>query len=256
MGNQTIRVEPTGRVLWVTLDRPHVINALSSAMLTELTTMFETTDRYGCRALVLRGGGRGFSSGADLRSLANDVDLTDQAAIVTYMARWRRLILAMRQCAIPTVAAVHGPAYGGGLNLALACDLVVVARDARLCQSYIDRAVSTDLGGSYLFPRLAGWGRARRYLLTGEAFDGAEAERIGLAASVVAESELVTEASRLAELLADKDPAAVSEMRRVLDAGESGTLARALEAEGRAIARLLTSDTFRARLKAFASGER
>ena len=201
--------------------------------------------------LILKGEGRSFCSGADLKSLPDDVDLTDIEDVRRHMRRWRDVVMGIRSLPLPSVAAVAGHAYGGGLNLALACDLVVVAESARLCQSYVDRGVPTDLGGSYVFPRLVGWGRARRLLLTGEVIDGPEAERIGLAASVVADDRLYVEARMLASTLATKDPGAVAHMRRLLDEGVEGGLEEALDREGEAVAALLTTPDIAKKLQSY-----
>jgi 2-(1,2-epoxy-1,2-dihydrophenyl)acetyl-CoA isomerase len=249
---ETIRLEADGEdLLWLVLDRPRVLNALSAAVLGELLDALPRIARSGARALIVRGEGRSFCSGADLMSLPDDVDLGDTDDIRRHMRRWRDVILGIRKLPVPSVAAVTGHAYGGGLNLALACDLVVVSESARLCQSYVDRGVPTDLGGSYVFPRLVGWGRARKLLLTGEVIDGIEAERIGLAASVATEDDLYAKARELAALLAAKDPTVIVEMRRLLDEGVEGSLDEALDREGEAVTSLLAAPGIREKLQSY-----
>ena len=135
--------------------------------------------------------------------------------------------------------------------MALACDLVVAAESARFCESYIDRGVTTDLGGSFVLTRLVGMGRARRLLLTGEVVDGVEAERIGLVSAVVPDAELQDRAAQLASLLADKDPTVMRAMRQLIDAGASGSLGEALDRESDRVAQLLGSPEFQERLRQF-----
>ncbi len=204
--------------------------------------------------VLVTGGGRAFCSGADLRTLSTDVDLADRSSVLAHMTKWRDLITGIRSLPMPTVAAVQGPAYGGGANLALACDLVVAAHSAVFCQSYIDRGVPTDLGGSYVLGRLVGQARARHLLLTGATVTGREAAAMGMVARAVPDDELPRTAEALARELADKDPAALRAMKEVLEAGASGTLEEALDRESEKVADLLTSPAFRDRLAAFVEG--
>lgn len=235
------------------LDRPDVLNALSAEMLGELLGVLPEIKASGAKALVISGKGRAFCSGADLTSLSEDVDLGDSGDVRRHMGRWSDLILGIRDLPLPSIAAVAGPAYGGGCNLAASCDIVIAAESARFCQSYIDRGVTTDLGGSYLLARLVGWGRARRMLLTGEVIDGATAAAIGLASEVVPDEELADRAQEIAAMLAVKDADVMAKMRRLLDDGTQGSLSEALDRERDDVAALLATPGFRCRLDAFAA---
>jgi 2-(1,2-epoxy-1,2-dihydrophenyl)acetyl-CoA isomerase len=251
--HRTIRVSRNRDVVSVVLDRPAVLNALSAEMLGELLGVLPEIETSGARALVLSGEGRAFCSGADLTSLSDDVDLTDPGDVRRHMGRWSELILGIRKLPLPSVAAVAGPAYGGGCNLAAACDIVIAAESARFCQSYIDRGVTTDLGGSFLLARLIGWGRARRMLLTGEVVDGVTAAAIGLASEVVPDDQLADRADEMAATLAAKDPQVMEKMRRLLDEGTGGSLDEALDREGDEVAALLAELKFQNGLEAFAT---
>jgi 2-(1,2-epoxy-1,2-dihydrophenyl)acetyl-CoA isomerase len=220
-------------------------------MLDELLDAVTVVGGSSARVLLVAGEGRAFCSGADLRSLPRDVDLSDRNSVIGHMTKWRDLISGIRALPIPTVAAVQGPAYGGGANLALACDIVVATQSAVFCQSYVDRGVSTDLGGSYVLSRLVGQAKARYLLLTGATVSGLEAAAMGMVARAVPDEDLDRVAAELADELAAKDPAALRAMREVLEAGGSGTLDDALHREGEKVADLLTSSEFRARLAAF-----
>jgi 2-(1,2-epoxy-1,2-dihydrophenyl)acetyl-CoA isomerase len=250
-GFETIRLEEEGEVLWLVLDRPETLNALSGQMQTELIDAIGSIAGIGAKAVILTGEGRSFCSGADLRRLPEDVDLSDIGAMREFMRGWADVILGIRQLPVPTVAAVAGHAYGGGLNLALACDIVIVTPDSRLCQSYVDRGVPTDLAGSFILPRLVGWGRARRMLLSGEVIDGEEAVHIGLASVVAGEASLHDEARRWATRLAAKDPQAVAGMRTLIDSGTDGSLEEALEREGEAVAAVLATPGIREKLLSY-----
>lgn len=248
---RTIRLEWDGPLVWLVLDRPEVLNALSAEVLSELLDALAVIAESQARVLVLRGEGRAFCSGADLKSLSSDVELTDISDIRLHMDRWRDVVTGIRDLPMPSVAAVNGPAYGGGCNLALACDVVIAGESARFCQSYVDRGVTTDLGGSFLFPRLVGWGRARYLLMTGDVIDGATAFSLGMAAKVVPDAELLDETRSIALDLAAKDPRIVLAMRELLDSGQEGTLAEALDREGEQVAAILSTTDFRRRLDTF-----
>lgn len=250
---RTLTLERAGDVATLTLDRPDVLNALSLELLGELLEALRELSSSDARVLILTGRGRAFSSGADLSSIAVDADLADPGSVRVLMDKWRDAILAIRGLPIPSIAAVAGPAYGGGCNLALACDLVVAAESARFCESYVDRGVTTDLGGSYILPRIVGVGRARQLLLTGEVIDGRRAEQIGLASEVVVDEDLEARTMELAATLASKDPTVLRKMRSLIDAGLDGSLAEALDREGEQVASLLGSPVFQRRLESFLS---
>lgn len=253
---RTIRLEWDGPLVWLTLDRPEVLNALSAAVLEELLDALGVVADSQARTLILSGEGRAFCAGADLKSLPTDVDLSDGDDVKRHMKGWRDVVTGIRELPIPSVAAVGGPAYGGGCNLALACDVVVASESARFCQSYVDRGVTTDLGGSFIFPRLIGWGRARYLLLMGEVVDGATAAEIGMVAKVVPDDELAQEARTIATMLSGKDPDVLMAMRDLLTEGQGGTLAEALDREGEYVTSILTTPEFQQRLETFTGRNR
>jgi len=244
-------MEPRGDVLTLVLDRPSALNAMSRAMQEDLLDALATAAAGRWRAVVLRGEGRAFCSGADLRSFVDDVDADDPVAVRAYMDRWAAVVRGFRDLPAATVAAVHGAAYGGGWSLALAADLVIAARSARFCMSYVDRGVPADLGASYWLPRLAGTMVARRILLLGEVVDAEEARRLGLVVDVVDDDRLVDAAADLAEGLAAKPPRARRALRRLVEGGLDATLDRALAAEGGAVAAAADDPAFRAALAHF-----
>jgi 2-(1,2-epoxy-1,2-dihydrophenyl)acetyl-CoA isomerase len=229
-----------GGVLTLELHRPQVLNAMSARMRTELLQVLANIASGPWRALVLRGAGRAFCSGADLGAYLDEVDVEDAAAVRAYINEWNRVVRGFRALPVPSVAAVHGAAYGGGCNLALACDLVVVAESARLCQPYIDIGATADLGASWTLPRLVGLAQARRLVLLGEVVTADEAVAIGLAIERVGDEQLGSRAAELAARLAEKDPDALLANRRLLDAGAGTSLDGALEVEVEANVRLLS----------------
>jgi 2-(1,2-epoxy-1,2-dihydrophenyl)acetyl-CoA isomerase len=175
MGYETITVEHLDGVARVTLDRPDRLNALSGPMFLELERFTQEVDQSSdTRVVVVTGRGRAFCSGADLRSYTDEVDMADPQ-IRDRMRMIARVVRAWRHLDVPTIAAVNGVAYGGGANLALMCDLVIMHEDATMRTGMVP-----DMAATYLVPRLVGPARAAELLLLGDALSAREAERIGL----------------------------------------------------------------------------
>src|SRR5262245_1756903 len=181
----TTRADERG-VAIVTLDDPERYNALSTGMVSDLKEAFAATreDRE-VRAVVVTGAGRGFCSGAnmaggdDLPPRARD---RGQVGLVQFMQEHlAELMLAVHELPQPVIAAVHGAAVGGGLALALACDLRVASDDAFFASHFIKVGLSScDVGTSYLLPRIVGATRAAELMLTGRRFTAEEADRMGM----------------------------------------------------------------------------
>ena len=242
-----VRVEPEGDLLWVILNRPARLNAMTDLMKREFLTIYENLARGPWRCALIAGEGRAFCSGADLGQIGGVIDFTDAEQVRSYLdSGWQRVIELMRTGPVPTVAAVHGPAYGGGANLALAADLIVAADSATFCQSYVDRGISPDLGGTVLLPRLVGVQHARKQLLLGEPVPAAEALRIGMVCEVVPEAELRDRARALAAALAEKDPTALRVTRQLIDGNLARDLHTGLAHESRGVGETLSSPIFKA----------
>lgn len=242
-----VRPEPDGDLLWVVLDRPGRLNAMTDLMLREIKTIYNGIERGGWRCVIIAGDGPAFCSGADLGQIGGVIDVTDAEQVRDYLdTGWQRVVEKMREVPVPTVAAVHGPAYGGGANLALAADLVVAAESAVFCQSYIDRGISPDLGATVLLPRLVGVQHARKQLLLGEPVAAAEALRIGMVCEVVPDADLRPRARAIAASLAAKDPTALTVTRRLIDGNLSLDLRAGLASESLGLGKTLSSPIFKA----------
>jgi 2-(1,2-epoxy-1,2-dihydrophenyl)acetyl-CoA isomerase len=186
-------------VLWITLNRPDVGNAMTVAMRNEIIDWLENASvDHAVRAVVLTGRGeKGFCTGADLREArpplpkppgAPDSIVGDGAR--TIQRGFQRLIASILDCEKPVIAGVNGTAAGGGMHLALASDLVIMAEEARFIEVFIRRAILPDAGGAYLLTRLVGPQKAKELFFFGDDVPAAEAERIGLANKVVPRAEL------------------------------------------------------------------
>lgn len=232
-----VRYEVDGSVAMITLARPEKLNAMDRLTFQELeqAAMAAAADQR-VRAVLVTGEGRAFSSGLDVAEFGGRTDL-DEAELV--VAELQRAISALEQMPKPVVAAVNGLAVGGGLQLAIACDLRIASEDAEFASMEMRWAIVPDLGGTERLPRLVGLGRAKELILTGRPVRAAEAERIGLVNRVVPADRLATEAWELAAGLAGGPTLAIGLAKQALnEAFERST------GEGMAAAKRMQRRTF------------
>lgn len=204
-----------GGLLWLRLNRPHRLNAVDEPLYRALTAEVDRADRDpSVRAIVLTGAGRAFCAGADLKAHADARRTEDERRRYAGVAQDANL--ALQRSPKPVVAAVNGPAVGAGLELALSCDLIVVAADARL--RLPELVLGSFFGGglSHTLPRRVGMGRARRILYLGEFFTGDHAASIGLADLAVPVDDVLEAARVLAERLAELAPVSFRLAKRLL----------------------------------------
>jgi enoyl-CoA hydratase len=230
----------------LTLDRPERLNAMSRELVADLHTALDdiAADRD-CRVVVLTGEGRGFCSGLDLKETGDFAREADGGppAGMRMQQHIATLIPQLRRLPQPVIAAVNGPATGGGLALALACDVRIAAESALFNVAFIRVGLSgCDIGVSYLLPRLIGASRAFELLLTGRMVDAAEADRIGLVLKVVPDAEVLNAALETAELIRANSPFGVWMTKEVMWSNlEAGSLQAAIDLENRT--QLLASHT-------------
>ncbi len=204
------------------LNRPESLNALSWALVEELHAALDTLDRNNaCRIVVLTGAGRGFCAGLDLRDQGNPGAVTagvsGPRAGLLAQNRMASLIPHLRRIQQPLIAAINGPAFGGGLALALGCDIRMAARSATMCVQFIRVGVSgCDIGVSYMLPRLIGASRAHDLILSGRRFDAVEAERIGLVTRLSDDGQVLDDALALASEICEFAPFAVFATKQVM----------------------------------------
>jgi enoyl-CoA hydratase len=200
----------------VTLNRPERLNAMNMEMVDELHLLFDRLKTEGgARVIILTGAGRGFCSGADLKDAISREDLKDlfpdaTAHLIGIQKRYADLVLEMRRLPQPIIAAVNGPAAGGGMCLALASDIILAAPPAAFTPSFINIGLSGgEMGTTFFLPRLVGSAVAADILLTGRTVDAAEAERIGLVSRLVEKDRLLETAMGVARTLLSKSPVAL-----------------------------------------------
>lgn len=233
---ETIACEKQTGVANIALNRPAVLNAFNGRMHEELhAALDEAAGDGGVRCVVLRGTGRGFSAGADLKSedIARNGENGDEAPDLGAYLRetYSRTVTKIANMEKPVVAALHGPVYGAGVGLALACDLRVAAESAVFSVAFVKIGLMPDAGVSFFLPRVVGLGRAMEMSMLGDAVDAQEACRIGLVNKVVAEDALAGEVSALAERLAQMPTQALAQIKATLYASFENDLESTLERE-------------------------
>ncbi|MUL84525.1 MULTISPECIES: enoyl-CoA hydratase [unclassified Mycolicibacterium] len=249
--NEFVLVDrPRPDVALVTLNRPERMNSMAFDVMVPLKGVLEEL-RYdnSVRVVVLTGAGRGFSSGADHKS-AGSVPHVAGLTRPTYALRSMEIlddvILALRRLHQPVIAAVNGAAIGGGLCLALACDIRVAAEGAYFRAAGINNGLTaSELGLSYLLPRAIGSSRAFEIMLTGRDVDAQEASRIGLVSSVVAEEALLDTCYTMADRMAVFSRPGIELTKRTLWSGlDAASLEGHMQAEGlgQLFVRLLTAN--------------
>ncbi len=217
MAFDNLIVDHDGATAIVTINRPKVLNALNAQTLDELRrAAIELRHDDAVRAVVLTGAGeKAFVAGADINELA----VQTPAAGREHALRGQHVFDLIEHMGKPVIAAINGYALGGGCELAMACTIRIAADTAKLGQPEINLGLIPGFAGTQRLARIVGRGRALELLLTGDQISAAEAHRIGLVNRVVPAAEVVTEARKLAAVLASKAPVAVE---YILDAVHSG----------------------------------
>lgn len=234
-----VRYEVAGQVATITLDRPEKLNAMDRQMFAELEAAAASAgDDRAVRAVVVTGAGRAFSSGLDVAEFAA---MADPAAAERAVADVQRAISAFELLPKPVVAAVNGLAFGGGLQLAIACDLRLASERAEFASMEMRWAIVPDLGGTERLPRLVGLGRAKELIFTGRQVGAEEALRIGLVNRVVPEPDLATAAAELAGGLAAGPTLALGLAKQALNEAFDRSTVEGMEAARRAQRRTFAS---------------
>jgi enoyl-CoA hydratase/carnithine racemase len=240
MAYEAIRYELADGIATITLNRPAVHNAMNERMREELTACFGALVRSeDARVVVVTGtGDRAFSAGADIREFVAPqvpVKFRDGRRRVDFRA-------AMDRCPQPIIAAIRGFALGGGLELALACDIRIAGEDSQLGLTEVNLAIIPGGGGTQRLPRLVGRGKALEMILTGARIDAREALRIGLVERVVPATEVLSSAQALARALAEKAPVALRYAKEAVVKGLGLPLEDGLRLENDLATLLRTTD--------------
>jgi 2-(1,2-epoxy-1,2-dihydrophenyl)acetyl-CoA isomerase len=249
---QTLQMARDGAVTWLRLNRPARLNALTEESVAELAAGLRAVRADGAtRVVVLTGAGRGFCAGSDVEGMEERLAWSAPRQVRRFQRMGREVVLALHDLAVPTIAAINGPVSGGGLSLALACDLRVASDEAAFRFGYTAMGLIPDLGATYFLPRVIGLSRACQLLWTDARLTAAEALAIGLVSEVAAASAFSARVAALAADIAAAPPLAVRLGRAALRAASQGGLAEALDAEGLVQSVCLQSADHRERVHAF-----
>jgi enoyl-CoA hydratase len=246
MSTQNILVETKGRVGVIRLNRPQALNALNAALITEMNAAldaFEADANIGC--IVITGSEKAFAAGADIKEMATksymDVLLGDFAADQGRIAQARK----------PVIAAVAGFALGGGCELAMQCDLIIAADNAKFGQPEIKLGVIPGIGGTQRLTRAVGKAKAMDLVLTGRMMDAAEAERSGLVARVVPAASLMEETMKVADTIAGMGLPSVYAAKESVNRAFETTLAEGIKFERRVFHALFATEDQKEGMAAF-----
>jgi 2-(1,2-epoxy-1,2-dihydrophenyl)acetyl-CoA isomerase len=216
-------------VATITLNRPERLNALVPLMRQELLQAIEKANRdEGVRAVILTGAGRGFCSGLDMKASADRPrnDLSEAVAPIR-----DKVMLGIRNSDKPYIAGVNGAAAGGGMGIALACDIRIGATTARFGQTFAKRGLHPDWGGTYYLPRIVGMARACELIWSGRIIDAEEARALGIISELVEQDELTSACQTMARSFAEGPPLAIALSKRALYRNQEASLREALEFE-------------------------
>jgi enoyl-CoA hydratase/carnithine racemase len=237
----------------ITLNRPERMNALTFDVYDELRRSFRALDiEPGVRAIFITGAGKAFCTGGDVHDIIGALFARDEAGLLEFTRMTCDLVLAIRQCRRPVVAALNGTTAGAGAVIAAACDMRIATLSAKIAFLFTKVGLAgADMGAAWLLPRLVGLGRATELLMTGAFITADEALRIGLSNRIVPDGHLVPVARELCEQLATGPSLALGMTKHAIDSEASMDLMTALEAEARMQASLMTHADFREAYEAF-----
>jgi enoyl-CoA hydratase len=246
MSYQHIIVETRGRVGVIRLNRPAALNALNMALIGELAAAidgFETDSDIGC--VVITGSDKAFAAGADIKEMATKSYL--DAFMGDFVANWDRVAHARK----PVIAAVAGFALGGGCELAMHCDFIIAADNAKFGQPEIKLGVIPGIGGTQRLTRAVGKAKAMDMCLTGRMMDAAEAERSGLVSRIVPLASLMDEAMKAAETIASMSLPATMLAKEAVNRAFETTLAEGVRFERRVFHSLFATEDQKEGMAAF-----
>ncbi|HEY8515612.1 MAG TPA: enoyl-CoA hydratase-related protein [Candidatus Binatia bacterium] len=258
MTYETLKIDREGHLTWLTLNRPDALNSMNAKLIEEVSEFFRTLiDDRETRVVVMRGAGRAFCAGLDLKEHSSGGGAGGGSGSIWGGLRGQRrvseIVMLMRRAPQPIIAAVHGPACGGGFAMALAADVRIAGESARMNAAFIRLGLSAcDVGVSYFLPRIVGATVAAELLLTGDFIDAARAERTGLVSRVVPDDQLEAAARELAQRMLRNSPLGLKLTKECLKhALDAGSLEQVIAMEDRNQILAAQSPDFREGVMAF-----
>jgi enoyl-CoA hydratase/carnithine racemase len=245
--------DPATSVATITLNRPERLNALTFEVYTELRDLFRSLDTEpGVRAIIITGTGRAFCTGGDVEDIIGSLFSRDPAGLLEFTRLTGDLILSIRQCRRPVVAALNGTVAGAGAVIAAASDIRIASETAKIAFLFSRVGLTgADMGAAWLLPRIVGMAHASELLMLGDFITAERAARIGLYNRVVSEERLMAEATDVATRLARGPSVALGVTKQALNEEAAMDLVAAIEWEARAQADCMQSPNFREAYEAF-----
>lgn len=245
-------------VATVTFNRPDKLNALTFDVYADLRDLLaELPHRDDVRVLVIAGEGRGFCSGGDVNEIIGELQTMAPRELLAFTRMTGAVVEGMRTLPLPIIASINGIAAGAGSVIALAADLRIVARSAKLAFLFTKVGLAgADMGSAYLLPRLVGFGKATELLLLGDSVDAESAERLGLVTQLVEDEGLVEATEAMARRLADGPAFAYATTKSLLTREQDMSLSGAVELEALTQALLMTSEDHREFYTSYTEGRK
>ena len=251
MEYKTIIYTKSDKVATITLNRPEKRNAINEIMGEELVDCLNRCNEDAdARAVIVTGSGNVFCSGGDLEAEQHLAD-SPLLGLKKLINAVHPAVSELRRVSAPIIAAVNGPAIGGGFSLAVACDLIIAAKSARFNAQYVLVGVNPDCGLTYMLPRLVGLKRATWLMFTGDVVDAQKGYEMGFVNQVVEDSELLNEANALAKRLAVGATLAIGQTKELINLSLHESMETQMENEKQAMARLTLSEDHREAVSAF-----
>jgi enoyl-CoA hydratase/carnithine racemase len=246
-------VDPATSVATITLNRPERLNALTFEVYTELRDTFRALDTEpGVRAIVITGAGRAFCTGGDVEDIIGALFSRDAAGLLEFTRLTGDLILSIRQCRRPVVAALNGTVAGAGAVIAAASDIRIAVEGAKIAFLFSRVGLTgADMGAAWLLPRIVGMAHASEILMLGDFISAERAAQIGLYNRVVTGDRLLAEATEVAARLARGPSAPLGITKQALNEEASMDLVAAIEWEAQVQARCMQHPNFREAYEAF-----
>ena len=246
-------VDPATSVATITLNRPERLNALTFEVYTELRDTFRALDiEPGVRAIIITGAGRAFCTGGDVEDIIGSLFSRDAAGLLEFTRLTGDLILSIRQCRRPVVAALNGAVAGAGAVIAAASDIRIAAESAKIAFLFSRVGLTgADMGAAWLLPRIVGMAHASEILMLGDFVSAERAAQIGLYNRVVAAERLMAEATEVAGRLARGPSQSLGITKQALNEEASMDLVSAIEWEAQVQARCMQHPDFREAYEAF-----
>ncbi|SHG80057.1 enoyl-CoA hydratase [Ornithinibacillus halophilus] len=243
----TISLEQSNHVVVLTIQSPPA-NALSSTMLRDLSLKLDEIEREAtAKAIVLRGEGKFFSAGADIKEFTSFQNSSDYQSLAE---EGQRLFDRIEAFSIPVIAAIHGAALGGGLELAMACHIRIVTEDAKLGLPELSLGIIPGFAGTQRLPHHVGTAKAYEMILTGEPISGKEAASLGLANQAVT-TDVYEEAIKLANKIASKSKPTINQVMRLVPFAKTEQFAQGVKEEANAFGNIFGSEDAKEGVQAF-----